>query len=115
MAVDAHPELGKRSRPALRVAEIVQLPILTKTKPFLAMNESTVCTAELTDEGEAKRGAVALGMSRHDLPHGFVVFQSIEEAEAIVALLNIAIVDAKRIEAGLVPFAREGIAPPVKQ
>ena len=76
------------------------MPILDKTQPFVSMNESAVCTVETRDQSGAKRGAVALGLSRHDFNHGYVVYQTIEEAEAIVALLRLAIADARRVEAG---------------
>lgn len=114
MTLDAHPELGKRERPSLRMGELEVMPILSRSIPFLAMNESTVCTVETVDVAGAKRGAIALGISRHDLPHGFVVYQSVDEAEAMIGLMRNAIDDAKRIEAGTQPVAIEGRDPPVK-
>jgi hypothetical protein len=111
---DRHPQAGRRTDSPLVMAEVEHMPILDRTKPFVAMNESTVCTVETSDKAGAKRGAVALGLSRHDLGHGFVVYQTIEEAEAIVVILGNAIADAKRIEAGEQPLAPAGRQPPVK-
>lgn len=111
--VDRHPHAPGRESP-LVMSEIEWMPIVDRTLPFIAMNESTVCTVETSDRAGKKRGAVALGLARHDMSSGCAVYQSIAEAEAIVALLKNAIADAKRIEAGETPLAPDGIAPPVK-
>lgn len=108
---DRHPGLKRDPARDLRVRDVEPMPIVDKTKPFLAMNETTVCTVELTDRSGAKRGAVAIGFSRHDLAHGYVTYSAIDEAEAIVALIRNAIDDAKRIEAGEPCLAVPGIAP----
>lgn len=91
--------------------EVEELPILDKVKPFVSMNESVVCTLETRDRSGAKRAGIAIGLSRHDLNHGYVVYQTVEEAEAIVALLRAGIADARRIEAGEQPLAPAGIEP----
>lgn len=112
MALD-HPG-RKPSDDQLVMGNVELMPILHRIKQLLSLNESTVCTVETTDRGGRRRGAVAWGVSRHDLDHGFVVYHSIDEAEALIALLRNAIDDARRIEAGQPPLAPEGIAPPSK-
>jgi len=107
-----HPKASDTS--SLVMSQIEKMPILDTVKDFHALNESTVCTVETYDQAGNVRGAIALGLSRHDLPHGFVVYQSIAEAEAMVVLLQNGINDAKRIEAGIAPLAPAGITPPVK-
>jgi hypothetical protein len=109
---DRHPNAAGDS--PLVMGRIEHMPIVGRMKPFSTMNESVVATVETQDTTGATRGAVAFGISRHDLPHGFVVYQTIVEAEAIVALLQNAIDDAKRIEAGIPPLAPLSDAPPVK-
>lgn len=109
---DRHP--GARGASPLVMPQIERMPIVDKVKLFSSMNESVVCTVETHDTAGNKRGAIAFGVSRHDLPHGFAVYQTIVEAEAIVAMLQNAIDDAKRIEAGIAPLAPISDAPPVK-
>lgn len=108
-----HPGARSAESP-LFIGEVESMPIVGRVKPFLTMNETTVCTVETPDETGRTRGAIALGISHHTLDHGFVVYQSITEAEAVVALLQNAIADARRIEAGEVPLAPAGVEPPVK-
>ncbi len=111
--VERHPNAPDRDSPlVMGVAQ--RMPILDMVKTFSTMNESVVCTLETHDRAGQKRGAIAFGISRHDLPVGFAVYQTIVEAEAIVALLQNAIADSKRIEAGIAPLAPISDAPPVK-
>lgn len=110
---DRHPNPPDRERP-LVMGPAERMPILDTVKTFSTMNESVVCTVETHDRAGNKRGAIAFGLSRHDLPIGFAVYQTIVEAEAIVALLQNAIADAKRIEDGIAPLAPISDAPPVK-
>jgi hypothetical protein len=110
---DRHPKAPDRESP-LVMGPAERMPILDTVKTFSAMNESVVCTVETHDRAGNKRGAIAFGISRHDLPVGFAVYQTIVEAEAIVALLQNAIADAKRIEDGIAPLAPISDAPPVK-
>ena len=109
---DRHPSASTAS--PLVMGQIEKMPILETVKTFFAMNESVVCTVETRDRDRNVRGAIALGLSRHDLPHGFVVYQTIIEAEAIVALLQNGIADARRIEAGITPLAPVSDLPPAK-
>lgn len=108
-----HPQAGGGESP-LVMGEVESMPIVGRVKSFVTMNETTVCTVETRDRAGDKRGAIALGLSHQHLDRGFAIYQSIAEAEAIVALLQNSIADARRIEAGEAPLAPEGIEPPVK-
>lgn len=108
-----HPA-AKGKGPALVMGQVERMPILGRMKPFLTMNEATIATVETVDSTGAKRGAIAYGISHDSLDHGFVTYSTIEEAEAIVALLQAGIADAKRIEAGETPLAPISTEPPVR-
>lgn len=106
MTKEPHP----RNRPTtLIVGNIENMPILGRMKQFFHMDESTICTVETKDRAGNTRGAVAFGMSHHAISIGYVIYSQIDETEAIIALLQNAVIDAKRIEAGLAPFAQEGM------
>lgn len=107
---DHHPRLQASDR-MLCPGAANAMPILGAQKVFYTWNESTVCTVELADVGGSKRGAIAVGFSNHDLNHGVATFSSIDEARAMVALLQNAIADAERIERGEVPIALDMNAP----
>jgi len=108
---DRHPGADDSSPLVMRAIE--NLPILDTVKGFVALNESVVCTVQTHDRAGNVRGAIALGLSRHDLSHGFVIYQTIAEAEAIVALMQKGIADAKRLEAGVEPLAPASAVSPV--
>lgn len=109
---DRHPKA--RGSSPLVMGRVARMPIVDTVKPFISMNESVVCTVETHDTSGAKRGAIALGISRFNIQHGYVVYQSIPEAETLIALLQNAIDDARRIEAGIAPLAPVTDVPPVK-
>lgn len=106
------PDSRQNNPRTLIVGMVEQMPICGTTKQFLMMDQSVICTVETKDLSGANRGAVAIGLSHTDMPHGFATYSSIAEAEALVVLIQNGIDDAKRIEAGQQPYAPEGIQPP---
>lgn len=98
----AHP----KSKPSgIIVNAIESMPILGNVKQFHTWNETTVCTVAC----EGRRGAVAIGFSKHGRADGVATYSSIEEAKLIVALIVNAISDAERIERGEAPLAALGM------
>jgi hypothetical protein len=100
-----HPQ-GKPT--GIVVGATERMPILGRLKTFHSWNETTVCTVETRDRSGATRGAIAIGFSNHGRSDGVTTYSTIEEAEAVVVLLQNAIDDARRIERGEAPLAQEG-------
>lgn len=98
------------------VVDAVQcMPCVGQVKLFHSWNETTVATIETTDRAGAKRAGVAIGFSKHDRTDGVATYSTIAEAEALVALIQNAILDARRIEAGEPALAPAGVEPPTVQ
>lgn len=97
------------NEPGLIVGAIEQMPILGQMKGFYIWNELTVCSIETTDSTGAKRGGVAIGFSQSHRAQGVATISSIKEAEVLIQLMQNAVDDAKRIEAGQQPYAEEGV------
>jgi len=49
-----------------------------------------------------------LACPHHAISIGYVIYSQIDETEPSLRCLQNAVIDAKRIEAGLAPFARKG-------
>lgn len=73
-------------------------------KPCLVMTDTAVHTVKMSDGT-----AYACIVHNHaEAPAGAVLFMDRAEAELLISLLNNALDDADRINAGKQPYAREG-------
>jgi hypothetical protein len=88
---------------------VEMMPILDHMLPFAIMTESMVCTIETVDGTGKPRGGVVIGLAHHTATIGTACVSSIDEAKAMMALIEIAIADAERIERGEKPLAPEGL------
>lgn len=93
---------------SLIVGAVERMPILGQIKLFHTWNQSTVATAECQDASGRVRGAIVIGFSNVNRPDGCATYSSIEEARALVKLIEAVITDAERIEQGLSPLAQPG-------